>query len=673
MVMQDVVGDWLIENHRVFAVRRIHRLGDGGDEHRDRAKTRKASARVEAAEIGVFMNRLLWGERPARPAQRPGGRAVSLAEGAPAQINNEILDWALLQESACCRAQRTPRPDGLRSGVIFRIRAGVTHARTKIGGLAGTAGHVWRARVVRCHGARTRSEPLHRQCRGHRARAGPVREQNLQRLSWRGRGRRNGAAGHERHLDLRQRRRHAVRADQARQRRLSRLGPPTQRARIRRRGHAGRWDSSSATTRSVEADRVHPLHGQNQGSARRAKWVPTTAPGCTKLVQWNGPHDPRRAAERMGAGRKLRAADGDRRSSGAPAGGQLGLHEWLAGGGQRAWRGVTLAMLDAKPPQLVDAASRAYGAAAAHLAARCAAAHRDRRSRGRSCVHAARRGLLLIEVHAPAAETGSLRLSESLRGFAHEVKGPLAGVRGAAQLLQRHLQAPDQIELAELIMAEVDRLAALSDRLLRAAPAAARAHATSTRSLERVARADRRRASAPRRPARLRSEPAGDQRRCATACSRRCSISRATRSRPARQRWRCARAPSTRARIGERTLRLALRIDVVDDGRGVPARSRRDAVRAAGIGRADGHGLGPRDRARDRARARRRARPTRAGPGATVFTLLLPLSRGDARMMSCTNAPADGVMARRSARRLDRRRRSQRPLRARRGAARSAA
>jgi two-component system nitrogen regulation sensor histidine kinase GlnL len=47
---------------------------------------------------------------------------------------------------------------------------------------------------------------------------------------------------------------------------------------------------------------------------------------------------------------------------------------------------------------------------------------------------------LLLEVHALAepAASGS-PLSATLRGFAHEVKNPLAGLRGAAQLLQRRV------------------------------------------------------------------------------------------------------------------------------------------------------------------------------------------------------------------------------------------
>ncbi|WP_417361449.1 nitrogen regulation protein NR(II) [Gallaecimonas pentaromativorans] len=54
---------------------------------------------------------------------------------------------------------------------------------------------------------------------------------------------------------------------------------------------------------------------------------------------------------------------------------------------------------------------------------------------------------------------------EILRGLAHEIKNPLGGLRGAAQLLSLELTA-EQREYTDLIMAQVDRLTDLVDRLL---------------------------------------------------------------------------------------------------------------------------------------------------------------------------------------------------------------
>lgn len=48
-------------------------------------------------------------------------------------------------------------------------------------------------------------------------------------------------------------------------------------------------------------------------------------------------------------------------------------------------------------------------------------------------------------------------------GIAHEVKNPLGGIRGAAELLARHSDDKRSLRRAELIMAEVDRIATLID------------------------------------------------------------------------------------------------------------------------------------------------------------------------------------------------------------------
>ena len=55
---------------------------------------------------------------------------------------------------------------------------------------------------------------------------------------------------------------------------------------------------------------------------------------------------------------------------------------------------------------------------------------------------------------------------ELIRNLAHEIKNPLGGIRGAAQLLQMDLVAPDLREYTEVIIHEADRLQALVDRLL---------------------------------------------------------------------------------------------------------------------------------------------------------------------------------------------------------------
>ena len=53
-----------------------------------------------------------------------------------------------------------------------------------------------------------------------------------------------------------------------------------------------------------------------------------------------------------------------------------------------------------------------------------------------------------------------------VRGMAHEIKNPLGGIRGAAQLLDRELSSADQREYTRVIIEEADRLRNLVDRML---------------------------------------------------------------------------------------------------------------------------------------------------------------------------------------------------------------
>ena len=53
-----------------------------------------------------------------------------------------------------------------------------------------------------------------------------------------------------------------------------------------------------------------------------------------------------------------------------------------------------------------------------------------------------------------------------VRGLAHEIRNPLGGLRGAAQLLDRELESEELKEYTRIIVHEADRLQALLDRLL---------------------------------------------------------------------------------------------------------------------------------------------------------------------------------------------------------------
>jgi two-component system nitrogen regulation sensor histidine kinase GlnL len=56
--------------------------------------------------------------------------------------------------------------------------------------------------------------------------------------------------------------------------------------------------------------------------------------------------------------------------------------------------------------------------------------------------------------------------AELLRNLAHEIRNPLGGLRGAAQLLEHELAQPTLREYTQVIIKEADRLQSLMDRLM---------------------------------------------------------------------------------------------------------------------------------------------------------------------------------------------------------------
>ena len=60
----------------------------------------------------------------------------------------------------------------------------------------------------------------------------------------------------------------------------------------------------------------------------------------------------------------------------------------------------------------------------------------------------------------------ALANKELIRNLAHEIKNPLGGIRGAAQLLEMDLESRELKEYTQVIIHEADRLQSLVDRLL---------------------------------------------------------------------------------------------------------------------------------------------------------------------------------------------------------------
>jgi two-component system nitrogen regulation sensor histidine kinase GlnL len=66
------------------------------------------------------------------------------------------------------------------------------------------------------------------------------------------------------------------------------------------------------------------------------------------------------------------------------------------------------------------------------------------------------------------ARINSLQMTtrQMMRGLAHELKNPLGGLQGAAQLLERELPDPSLTDYTRIILQETDRLRMLIDRML---------------------------------------------------------------------------------------------------------------------------------------------------------------------------------------------------------------
>ena len=215
-------------------------------------------------------------------------------------------------------------------------------------------------------------------------------------------------------------------------------------------------------------------------------------------------------------------------------------------------------------------------------------------------------------------------LSAALRGLAHELRNPLAGLKGAAQLLARRVDDEEARELTALIQAEVQRLANLLDRLLSPAPPRPHAPLNIHAVLERVLRLAENDAGWAVKLARdydpSLPDPVGDADRLTQALWN--LVRNAIEAGAANVTLR------TRAehgvRIGDEAHALVLRLEIADDGRGVPEELAERLFLPLVSGRAEGSGLGL-ALAQQVAREHRGSLAYRSRPGHTLFTLLLPL------------------------------------------------
>ncbi|MGD9582335.1 MAG: nitrogen regulation protein NR(II) [Lysobacterales bacterium] len=230
-----------------------------------------------------------------------------------------------------------------------------------------------------------------------------------------------------------------------------------------------------------------------------------------------------------------------------------------------------------------------------------------------------------LEADDPAAEARwPQALSATLRGLAHEVRNPLAGLKGAAQLLARRINDPDARRYLEVIEAETARLARLVERLLDPHPARPLTPVNVHEVLERV---------------RLLAEAeAGWACRILRDYDPSLPAVRADDDRLMQALWNLLRnalqAGAAEIRLRTRgehgvTLpggvqRLALRIDVIDDGAGVAEELAARVFLPLVSGAAEGGGLGLAI-SQEIVREHGGAIHFKSRPGHTVFSIWLPL------------------------------------------------
>ena len=232
-------------------------------------------------------------------------------------------------------------------------------------------------------------------------------------------------------------------------------------------------------------------------------------------------------------------------------------------------------------------------------------------------------GGLLLEVDG-AQPPAAVSVASSLRSLAHELKNPLSGLRGAAQLLSRRVLDADLRAYAEIIVAEVDRLSALTDRFLLPAGQSRSTAFNLHTVLERVRLllvaegVDVERDYDPSLP-----ECAGDVDRLVQGVLNLARNAVESGSLRVLLRTRFERGAELA------TLRAdALRLDVVDDGEGVPDRLRSTLFLPLVSGRDGGTGLGLAT-AHEIIVEHGGRIAFESRPGHTVFSVWLPLAEMD--------------------------------------------
>ncbi len=213
-----------------------------------------------------------------------------------------------------------------------------------------------------------------------------------------------------------------------------------------------------------------------------------------------------------------------------------------------------------------------------------------------------------------------------IRGLAHEIKNPLGGLRGAAQLLEQELPGEELREYTRIIIGEADRLQALVDRMLGPNTLPRKRMINLHEVLERVrslVQAELPPGISIERdydpsipdlladPDQLLQAVLNIVRNAMQALGERGRITLATRT-------------QRKVTLGHRLRRLVARIDIIDNGPGIPPEMINNIFYPMVTGRPEGTGLGL-PIAQSLVNQHGGLIECRSQPGETVFSIILPL------------------------------------------------
>jgi two-component system nitrogen regulation sensor histidine kinase GlnL len=239
--------------------------------------------------------------------------------------------------------------------------------------------------------------------------------------------------------------------------------------------------------------------------------------------------------------------------------------------------------------------------------------------------HTIERPLKLAREEQMLDQTQANRLL--LRNLAHEIKNPLGGIRGAAQLLEQELEKPALREYTQVVIQEADRLRSLMEKLLTPQHAPHFSALNIHEVLERVRSvvlAELPEGLVIQRDYDL-SLPdlLGDKEQLIQVVLN--IVRNAAQAMQGKGRIILRTRITRQVTLMKRLHRLAVMVQITDNGPGIPKHLHDKVFYPLVSGRTDGHGLGL-TLAQDFISQHQGSIEFESEPGRTCFTVMLPLS-----------------------------------------------